>query len=104
MTLQASRLAICRGCAAPYLGYRTRPDLHPERQLAHVDCVIILVLEFGSSSALAAAYGIAVSGTMIITTLLTAVVALSLPGRARLGLMLALILFGALEILFFGSN
>lgn len=66
--------------------------------------VIVLVLGFGSSGGLAAAYGIAVSGTMIITTLLTAVVAFMLPGRARTGLLLALALFGALELLFFGSN
>ncbi|MBI5890136.1 MAG: potassium transporter Kup [Nitrosomonadales bacterium] len=66
--------------------------------------VIILVLEFGSSGALAAAYGIAVSGTMIITTLLTVFVTLMLPGRARLPLLLALAAFALLELLFFGSN
>ncbi|RQW28343.1 low affinity potassium transporter Kup [Rhodobacteraceae bacterium CH30] len=37
--------------------------------------VIIVVLAFGSSSNLAAAYGIAVTGTMVITTLLAATVA-----------------------------
>ncbi len=51
--------------------------------------VIVLVLEFGSSGALAAAYGIAVSGTMIITTLLTVFVTLMLPGRARVPLLAA---------------
>ncbi|MDD2686671.1 MAG: potassium transporter Kup [Gallionella sp.] len=66
--------------------------------------VIILVLEFGSSGALAAAYGIAVSGTMIITTLLTVFVTLMMPGRARLPLLIALALFALLEMLFFGSN
>jgi KUP system potassium uptake protein len=66
--------------------------------------VIILVLEFGSSGALAAAYGIAVSGTMIITTLLTVFVTLMLPGRARLPLLVGLAMFGLLEFLFFGSN
>ncbi len=66
--------------------------------------VIILVFEFGSSGALAAAYGIAVSGTMIITTLLTVFVTLMLPGRARLPLLVALVLFALLELLFFGSN
>ncbi|MDD4912798.1 MAG: potassium transporter Kup [Sideroxydans sp.] len=66
--------------------------------------VIILVLEFGSSGALAAAYGIAVSGTMIITTMLTVFVTLMMPGRARLPLLIALALFALLEILFFGSN
>ena len=38
-------------------------------------CVIGLVLAFGSSDNLAAAYGIAVAGTMVITTVLLAVVA-----------------------------
>ncbi|MFZ5522989.1 MAG: potassium transporter Kup [Pseudomonadota bacterium] len=66
--------------------------------------VIVLVLEFGSSGALAAAYGIAVSGTMIITTLLTVFVTLMLPGRARLPLLAALAVFALLELLFFGSN
>ncbi|MEO8330941.1 MAG: potassium transporter Kup [Gallionella sp.] len=66
--------------------------------------VIILVLEFESSGALAAAYGIAVSGTMIITTLLTVFVTLMLPRRARFPLLAALAVFGLLELLFFGSN
>lgn len=65
--------------------------------------VLVLVFEFGSSSALAAAYGIAVSGTMIITTLLTLFITLMLPGRARLLLPLLLV-FALLEMLFFGSN
>jgi KUP system potassium uptake protein len=66
--------------------------------------VIILVLEFGSSGALAAAYGIAVSGTMIITTLLTVFVTLMQPGRTRLVLLVALAAFALLEMLFFSSN
>jgi KUP system potassium uptake protein len=66
--------------------------------------VVILVMEFDTSSALAAAYGIAVSGTEIITTLLVAFVALHLPGRARLPLLLALLMFFVLEVLFLSSN
>ncbi len=66
--------------------------------------VIVLVLEFGSSGALAAAYGIAVSGTMVITTLLTMFVTLMLPGRVRLPLLLALCVFALLELAFLGSN
>jgi KUP system potassium uptake protein len=66
--------------------------------------VIILVFQFGSSDALAAAYGIAVSGTMIITTLLTAFVALQLTTRTRAYLLPALLLFAVLEVLFFSSN
>ncbi len=53
-------------------------------------CVILLVLGFGSSSRLAAAYGIAVTGTMVVTTLL----AFGLLGRIwRLNLWLTGILF-----------
>jgi KUP system potassium uptake protein len=66
--------------------------------------VVILVLEFGSSGALAAAYVIAVSGTMIITTLLTVFVTLMLPGRVRLSLLVALSIFALLELMFFSSN
>src|SRR3546814_11356313 len=45
--------------------------------------VIGLVLAFGSSSALATAYGISVSGTMLIDTLLLALVARALWPRGR---------------------
>jgi len=45
--------------------------------------VILLVLTFGSSSALATAYGISVSGTMLIDTLLLALVARALWPRWR---------------------
>ncbi|HPT50011.1 MAG TPA: potassium transporter Kup [Accumulibacter sp.] len=51
--------------------------------------IIALVLEFGSSSKLAAAYGIAVTGTMLITNVLAIAVAIRLwdwsPSRAILG-------------------
>jgi KUP system potassium uptake protein len=66
--------------------------------------VIMLVLEFRSSSALAAAYGIAVSGTMIITTILSAVVFIATGGRFRIALLALLAVFGVLELCFFSSN
>ena len=66
--------------------------------------VIMLVLEFRSSSALAAAYGIAVSGTMIITTIISAVVFIATGGKFRVVLLALLALFGALEVCFFASN
>nr|Q47A46.1 RecName: Full=Probable potassium transport system protein Kup 3 [Dechloromonas aromatica RCB] len=51
--------------------------------------IIALVIEFGSSSNLAAAYGIAVTGTMLITNILAIAVAVRLwnwsPARAMLG-------------------
>ena len=46
----------------------------PQINWALMVCVVGLVLGFGSSERLAAAYGIAVTGTMLVTTLLLAVV------------------------------
>jgi KUP system potassium uptake protein len=66
--------------------------------------VVLLVLQFRSANALAAAYGIAVSGTMVITTLLTFAVTLALPGRRRAPLRVALIVFGLAELLFLAAN
>ncbi len=66
--------------------------------------VIMLVLEFRSSSALAAAYGIAVSGTMIITTMLAAVVFIATGGKFRFALLALLAIFGVLELSFLASN
>ena len=63
-----------------------------------------LVLGFGSSSALAAAYGIAVSGTMVITTVLAYFVARRL---WRWPLPLALAVIGsllAIDLAFLGAN
>ncbi len=66
--------------------------------------VVGLVLGFGSSERLASAYGIAVSGTMVVTTLLLAVVA-----RRRWGWGLPLTVavmgaFGLVDIAFFVAN
>ena len=67
-------------------------------------CVIGLVLAFGSSDNLAAAYGIAVAGTMVITTSLLAVVARRL-WRWNMPATLAVIgLFLAVDIAFFAAN
>ena len=66
--------------------------------------VILLVLEFRSSSALAGAYGIAVSGTMVITTLLASVVVFATRGKFRALVLAMLAVFLLLEVLFFTSN
>ena len=66
--------------------------------------VVLLVLSFGSSSNLAAAYGIAVSGTMFLTTILIAIVAWPLLPRLRPILILGLSVVGAAELLFLASN
>ena len=66
--------------------------------------VVALVLAFGSSSSLAAAYGISVSGTMIITTLLVYMVARRVWGWGRLRSVLIFGGFLVVDLSFFGAN
>ncbi|WP_434632289.1 low affinity potassium transporter Kup [Chromobacterium sp. CV08] len=66
--------------------------------------VLVVVLTFKSSSSLAAAYGIAVTGTMLITTLLFFVVA-RVNWRWPLPLALGItVLFGVIDTAFFAAN
>ena len=66
--------------------------------------VVALVLTFKSSSALAAAYGIAVSLTMLLETALIVVVVMQLAHRARIVLAAVLVAIGLVELLFVASN
>jgi len=66
--------------------------------------VVLLVIGFGSSSSLAGAYGVAVSGTMVLTTALIFIVVLSLPGGASPLALAGLAVIGAVELLFLASN
>ena len=63
-----------------------------------------LVVGFGSSSALASAYGIAVSMTMVITTVLTCTVAYSLWRWNALAVASVLVLFLAVDLVFLTAN
>jgi len=66
--------------------------------------VITLVVGFRSSSNLAAAYGIAVTGTMVMTTLLAYIVARKLGGWSLLQAGAALVVFLTVDLAFFGAN
>jgi KUP system potassium uptake protein len=66
--------------------------------------VILLVLGFRNSSAIASAYGIAVSGTMVLTTALVAVVAVSMQKRPNPLFLALLALIGSMELVFFAAN
>ncbi|HEY9540788.1 MAG TPA: potassium transporter Kup [Luteimonas sp.] len=66
--------------------------------------VIGLVLAFGSSSALATAYGISVSGTMLIDTLLLALVARALWPRGRRWVLPLCVLFFVADVGFLIAN
>jgi KUP system potassium uptake protein len=66
--------------------------------------VVMVVLGFGSSSSLAAAYGLAVSSTMVLTTLGVAVVAQHRWGWRPATLLLVFAPLALLDLLFFASN
>ena len=105
ITQQASRLGFLPRVNVSHTSDRERGQIY----IGSVNWimligVIMLVLEFRSSSALAAAYGIAVSGTMIITTILSAVVFITTGGKFRFALLALLAVFGVLELSFFASN
>jgi KUP system potassium uptake protein len=66
--------------------------------------VILLVISFGSSSNLAAAYGIAVTGAMFIDSILIAVVLLQLWKWNRAWAFLLLAIFFTVDVAYFGAN
>ena len=66
--------------------------------------VVVLVLAFRSSGALAAAYGIAVSMTMLLETSLIVIVVMRLSHRLKLLLAAVLVSIGCVELLFVASN
>lgn len=105
MTLQAIRLGYLPRLRILHTSDTERGQIYvPGVNWLMLVAVIVLVLQFRSSGALAAAYGIAVSGTMIITTVLTAFILLMAEGPKRVGLLVALLVFGVFETLFFSSN
>ena len=66
--------------------------------------VIVLVLTFRSSSNLAAAYGIAVTGAMLIDTVLIAVVLITMWNWNRIIAFALLVLFFTVDLGYFSSN
>jgi len=101
---------------AMMLGYwpRVRVQHTSEREMGQVYVpsinwmlmisTIALVLGFGSSSNLAAAYGIAVTTTMLITTALAYVVAVHVWGWKVWQAVALTVLFFIVDLAFFGSN
>ncbi|MBL0923263.1 MAG: potassium transporter Kup [Sphingomonadaceae bacterium] len=66
--------------------------------------VWLLVVQFRSSSAMASAYGIAVTGTMVVTTCLAFVVVHKLWKWSLAKSLLVIVPFLAIDIVFFGAN
>jgi KUP system potassium uptake protein len=76
----------------------------PAINVALLIAVIALVLEFRSSTSLAAAYGIAVTGTMVITTLLAFIVVRRLWGWGWIKSGLLISVFLTVDVVFFAAN
>lgn len=66
--------------------------------------VLLLCVMFGSSSGLASAYGIAVSGTMLVSSVLAFIVIWKVWRRSVLFAALIVLPFLALEVIFFAAN
>lgn len=105
LTLQASRLGYLPRVRILHTSDKERGQIYiPSVNWLMLLAVIALVLAFKTSGALAAAYGIAVSGTMIITTLLTFFVTRISARTMRRPTLIALSVFAVLELGFFASN
>ena len=105
VTQQASRLGYMPRIAIRHTSASERGQIYiPQMNWAMMVMVVLLVLGFGSSSNLAAAYGIAVSGTMLLTTALVAMVAWAMLPRARIFVVIGALLVGLMELFFVASN
>jgi KUP system potassium uptake protein len=105
LTRQAIQLGYCPRLDIEHTSATTEGQIYiPQVNTALMISTIGLVLGFRSSSALAAAYGIAVTSTMVITTMLAYLVARDSWGvpRSVAGSLAAFFL--AIDLGFFGSN
>jgi KUP system potassium uptake protein len=105
VTQQASRLGYLPRIPLTHTSETERGQIYIGRvNWVMLVLVVLLVIGFGSSSDLAAAYGIAVSATMVLESALVMLVVFALPTRWK-GLTLAVLAVIALvELLFLASN
>ena len=105
VTQQASRLGYLPRIPVTHTSETERGQIYIGRlNWIMLVIVVLLVLEFGSSSNLAAAYGIAVSATMTLETSLIALVVFALAGRARIVVLGILLVVFLAELTFLASN
>ena len=105
VTQQASRLGYLPRIPITHTSETERGQIYIGRlNWVMLALVGLLVLAFGSSSNLAAAYGVAVSGTMVLTTTLVALVVYALGGRTKVPVLAMLAVIGLAEVAFLASN
>ena len=105
MTLQAARLNLLPRVNVMHTSDTEQGQIYmPFVNGLMLIGVVLLVLGFGSSSALAAAYGLAVSGTMLITTGMVLYLLRKTQLKMRGVMLAAFTLFAVLEVGFVASN
>ena len=105
LTRQCVQLGYCPRVTIVHTSKSEAGQIYiPEVNRALMVGCILIVLGFRSSSAIGAAYGIAVTGTFIVTTLLMFVLARSWWGWSRLRAGLFTAAFLTIDLAFFGSN
>lgn len=105
LTVQAIQLGYCPRLSVKYTSEDEMGQVFvPAINLMLMLGVIILIVGLQSSSELASAYGIAVTGTMAIDTVLTLVVVLSLWKWNPVIVLLAGLGFLSVDLAFFGAN
>lgn len=105
VTHQAIQLGFLPRLRTEHTSARAAGQIYiPAVNWALLVMVVLLVIGFGQSTNLAAAYGIAVSGTMIITTIMLAVLIFQVWKWNRLLAVLTIGLFAAVDLIFFASN
>jgi KUP system potassium uptake protein len=105
VTQQAARLGYLPRMPIRHTSATERGQIYvPPVNWTMLALVLLVVLGFKSSSAIANAYGIAVSGTMVLTTALIAIVAWSLKKRSAPLFLALLAIIALVELLFFAAN
>lgn len=105
LTRQAVQLNMLPRLAILHTSETTLGQIYmPRVNLILALAVMMLVVGFGESSRLAAAYGISVTGNMLVTTLLLSVVMLRIWRWPVAGVVVAITIFGLIDLGFFASN
>ena len=105
LTQQAIQLGYCPRLDIEHTSHSEIGQVYvPQVNWALMVSTIVIVIGFGSSSALAAAYGIAVTLTMVITAVLLQVVATERWGWSPALAYLVTGIFLAIDLAFFGAN
>ena len=105
LTRQCVQLGYCPRVTIIHTSKQEHGQIYiPEVNNALLIGCILVVLYFGSSTALGAAYGIAVTGTFIMTTCLLYVVARTWWGWSRLHALLLVVPLLIIDGAFFGAN